>query len=83
MAGHVTRSGGTEPINYKVLPSCFSAAAYQCQDEKLRAWGSGHPGGANFVFADGATRFISDTISSITLAAISTRANGEVTGDVP
>lgn len=81
MAGHVTRSGGSMPINYRVVPSACGGG-YTCQDWKLRAWGSGHPGGSQFVFADSSTRFISDSISQVTLAALSTRATDEVMQEV-
>ncbi len=82
MVGHVGRSGGTMPINYKVNPAVCSG--FQCQDEKLRSWGSGHPGGAVFVYADASTRFINDSIAQITLAALSTRNKGETPSeDVP
>lgn len=82
MAGHVSRSGGTIPINYKVTP--VGCSGYQCQDEKLRAWGSSHPGGAVFVMVDGSTRYISESISLVTLAAISTRNKAETPSeDIP
>ena len=42
------------------------------------AWGSGHPGGANFVYGDGSTRFVSDNIATVTLLAWSTRDLGEI-----
>lgn len=48
------------------------------QDGRFNSWGSGHPGGVNFVFCDGSARFISDNVSQITLAQISTRAGDEV-----
>ncbi len=40
-----------------------------------------HPGGANGLFADGSVRFLSETMDLKTLAAICTRAGGEVVGD--
>jgi len=44
-------------------------------------FGSLHPGGAGFVFADGHTAFISDTISSTTYGWLATRASREVIPD--
>lgn len=39
---------------------------------------SEHPGGCHFVLADGAVRFFSENINAATLAALTTRAEGEV-----
>jgi prepilin-type N-terminal cleavage/methylation domain-containing protein/prepilin-type processing-associated H-X9-DG protein len=75
--GHVTRSGGyTQAINLQSATCTLSATC--CQDQRLRTWGSGHPGGANFVMADASTQFITDSINPTTLAALSTRNGGEV-----
>jgi hypothetical protein len=74
--GHVTRSGGyTQAINRQSATCTLSATC--CQDERLRTWGSGHPGGANFVMADASGQFITDSINPAVLAAISTRNGGE------
>jgi prepilin-type N-terminal cleavage/methylation domain-containing protein/prepilin-type processing-associated H-X9-DG protein len=40
-----------------------------------------HPGGANGLFADGSARFLSEDMDLKILAAICTRAGGEVVGD--
>ena len=42
---------------------------------------SQHPGGANGAFCDGSVRFLSETMQLQTLAAICTRAGGEIVGD--
>jgi prepilin-type N-terminal cleavage/methylation domain-containing protein/prepilin-type processing-associated H-X9-DG protein len=42
------------------------------------AFGSLHPGGANFLFVDGSVRWIKNSISMPVYWAISTRADGEV-----
>lgn len=42
------------------------------------AYYSFHTGGANFAFADGSVRFLSESTSLFTLAVLTTRAGGEV-----
>ena len=39
---------------------------------------SNHPGGANFLFCDGSTRFIKSSIAMKTYWALGTKANGEI-----
>jgi prepilin-type N-terminal cleavage/methylation domain-containing protein/prepilin-type processing-associated H-X9-DG protein len=44
-------------------------------------FGSPHPGGANFVMCDGATRFINNYIDAATFQALGTARGGEAVGD--
>jgi hypothetical protein len=77
--GHALRSS-FQPINFMIPTSCVPSGAYtSCQDLRLMGWGSGHPGGAVLVYGDGSARFVSEDISDITLAALSTRAGEETT----
>ena len=64
------------PINYQTPPS-DSVVEANVRD-RICAFGSGHPGGANFAFADSSVRFVSDQIAFTALQALSTRAGSEV-----
>src|SRR5262249_30779360 len=62
------------PINYKMpIGGDFLAL-----NNRAAAFGSGHVHGANFAFADGGVRFVSESIALPRLQALSTRARGEV-----
>lgn len=49
-------------------------------DGALDDFSSGHPGGINMLFADGAVRFLRDSMDPVVFAAMGTRAGGEVIG---
>jgi prepilin-type N-terminal cleavage/methylation domain-containing protein/prepilin-type processing-associated H-X9-DG protein len=71
--GNVTLSTPV-PINYRVPPGGDGSTL----EDRVCTFGSGHPGGANFAFADGSVRFLSDSTPRPMLQALSTRAGGEV-----
>ena len=88
MIGHVTMSAFAS-INYR-LPFSFAGRAGQNPpadsfnafqayvDMRLCAYGSEHPGGANFCFADGGTRFLVSQTDLTVLRALSTRAAADL-----
>jgi prepilin-type N-terminal cleavage/methylation domain-containing protein/prepilin-type processing-associated H-X9-DG protein len=90
MIGHVTMSGFV-PINYQ-LPFSYDNRAGQTPpadtfaqftatyvDMRLCAFGSCHPGGANFCFADGNVQFLASETDLAMLRALCTRAKSDNT----
>jgi prepilin-type processing-associated H-X9-DG protein len=65
------------PINY-VVPPESGGSTWEWEDNRLSAFGSEHPGGANFALADGSVRFIVEALPLEQLQALSTRAGEEV-----
>jgi prepilin-type processing-associated H-X9-DG protein len=64
--------GGASPDGATVPGAC----AINCTNDRQPY--SFHPGGANFLFADGSVHFLKATIDIRVLAALATRAGGEV-----
>ena len=64
------------PINYRIPDD--ATPGYSILNERMRAFGSGHPGGANFALADGSVQFLSESLDLVTFQALSTRAEGEI-----
>jgi prepilin-type N-terminal cleavage/methylation domain-containing protein/prepilin-type processing-associated H-X9-DG protein len=60
------------PLNYR---ADTSQPDFACR--RVSAFGSEHPGGANFALVDGSVRFISETIERGNYRALSTRRGGE------
>jgi prepilin-type N-terminal cleavage/methylation domain-containing protein/prepilin-type processing-associated H-X9-DG protein len=87
MIGHVTLSAAA-PINYQLPfgfparsnrnPPADSYSLFQVYSYlRFCAYGSEHPGGANFCFADGSLRFLESETDIKVLQALSTRAGCE------
>jgi prepilin-type N-terminal cleavage/methylation domain-containing protein/prepilin-type processing-associated H-X9-DG protein len=87
-AGDVTLSAYA-PISYRVpapygqgdqmMPPVTDYNSYlYYNDRRLCAFGSGHPGGANFALADGSVRFIQESLPEVTLQQLCVRNDGSV-----
>ena len=69
--------GSTQmPLNYRTPVT--ASAGYSEVNNRMSAFGSGHPAGANFAMMDGSVQFLKESIDFITYQALSTREAGEV-----
>jgi len=81
-----TSDGGFGLFNTIVPPSsttysfacCAFNTSYGCDDGSYQNANSNHPGGANFLFADGSVRFIKSSVDIKTYWKLGTKANGEI-----
>ncbi len=73
-------SGVIEPINYKLPVGSGPRPSYALTDKKFNSFSSGHPGGANFVMADGSVQFVTltGTADLVTLQSLAVRNDGIV-----
>ncbi|PQO38016.1 DUF1559 domain-containing protein [Blastopirellula marina] len=55
--------------------------SYVAVNLRMSAYGSGHPGGANFAMTDGSIRFLSETINMVVYQSMSTKAGGEISNE--
>jgi prepilin-type N-terminal cleavage/methylation domain-containing protein len=84
--GDVTMSAYA-PINYRVplpfgspglVPPASDFNSYQFyNDRRMCAFGSSHPGGANFASADGSTKFLRDSLSLLDLQRLCVKDDGQ------
>ncbi len=77
--------GAFAPINYKTPWAHGQSGAptsqnawFTFQDMRLSAFGSAHPGGANFTMGDGSTKFLADDMPQTVLALYCQRADSQV-----
>jgi len=64
---------------YKTSPTMVTSLSLVDYEDEIR---SQHPGGANGLFADGSVRFLDESLDLKTLAAICTRARGDIVGSL-
>ena len=76
--------GTSAPINFQLpenFPTLDAGTQQLLFDDRINAYGSMHPGGAQVALVDGSVRFLSETISPITFRALGTRDGSEVVSD--
>ena len=66
--------GALVPINYKHPQGV--ALNHAMIENRVNAYGSLHPGGADFAMADGSVRFLSESLNLLALQSLARRADG-------
>ena len=69
---------GTRPINWLIPPEITTDPLFVYQDDRLVVFGSQHSGGANFCFADGSVKFLTNSLPVPIVQALCTRSGAEV-----
>jgi prepilin-type N-terminal cleavage/methylation domain-containing protein/prepilin-type processing-associated H-X9-DG protein len=70
--------GARQVINWVMPDSLTSDPGFVQEDIRFSTYGSGHAQGANFCFADGSVKYLSNSVPLLTLQKLSTRGSGEV-----
>ncbi|QJW95658.1 DUF1559 domain-containing protein [Frigoriglobus tundricola] len=70
--------GAVQTINWVMPTNLTSDPGYVNEDQRFSVYGSQHTNGANFCFADGSVRYLTNSVPVLILQELSTRANGEV-----
>lgn len=80
--------GSFAKVNYQIPWPYGGAGApascgswYVYQDQRLNSISSNHTGGAHVVLGDGSVRFLSDSMSQVTLGYLCQRADGQTLGE--
>ncbi len=69
--------GAVQPINWVMPVGLTSDPGFVYEDLRFSVYGSGHTSGANFCFADGSVKFLTNSVPVVVLQQLSTRAGGE------
>ena len=75
-AAHIFGSSAVG-INSSVLNFSPTPNNINAQDKRYNSWGSGHVGGACFVFCDGSVHYLKESLDVVVFAGISSRGGGE------
>ena len=79
LGGYDYLFGAAQPINWSLTKAGITQDTnYLYQDMRMSTFGSQHPSGANFCFADGSVTFLTEDLSLAVLQALCTRAGDEV-----